>query len=333
MSRFLLVSLMMEAILREQRTSARREKLQGVASALRGTYDRMLSRVKAQGQIKEKIGMAALMWVSHSERPLRVGELCHALAVEIGSVDLDPENVPSIETLLNCCQGLLVVDKEASTIRLIHPTLKEYLSTCPNLFDRAHSTIAETCLTYLNFQWFKGLPTSDLSDPVRTPFLGYSSIYWGTHAKRELSDCAKLLALKLFDDYDGHISVKLLLRHVSNPDRFNDIKGFSSFTGLHCASFFGIVEVVAELVKRSDYDVNQKDCVGNTPCKWATQNRHGRVVKLLQERNNVTPGAPCRSSHTPPPHPASRKRKEVKEPGSLEFSSPKPPKRARVEER
>jgi len=333
MSRIQLVSLMMEAILREQRISARRERLKGVASALRDTYDRMLSRVKAQGEIKERIGMDALMWVSHSERSLRVGELCHALAVEIGSVDLDPENIPSIEILLDCCQGLLVVDKEASSVRLIHSTLQEYLSTRPDLFDRAHSTIAETCLTYLNFQWFKGLPTSNLSDPVRTPFLGYSSIHWGAHAKKELSDHAKSLALKLFDNYDGHISVKLLLKHISDPDHFSGVKGFSSFTGLHCASFFGIFEVVAELVKRNSYDINQKDCVGNTPYKWATQNRHEKVVKLLQEQNDVTSGAPCQSSHTPRTHPASHKRKEVEEPGSPESSSPNPPKRPRVEER
>ena len=330
MSRFLLVSLIIEAILREQKISARRDRLKEMASALRTAYDRMLSRVKAQGEIKEKIGMAALMWVLHSERPLRVGELCHALAVEIGSADLNLENIPTIGTLLNCCQGLLVVDKEASTVRLIHSTLQNYLSTCPDLFERAHSTIAETCLTYLNFQWFKGLPTNDLSDPTRTLFLGYSSIYWGTHAKRDLSDCAKLLALKLFDDYDNHISVKLLLKHVSNPDRFNDIKGFSSFTGLHCASFFGIVEVVAELVKMNGCDINQRDCVGNTPCKWATQNGHERVVKLLQERKDVTPDAPCRSSHTPPLHTTSRKHKRVEEPGSPESCSPKLPKRLRV---
>ena len=29
--------------------------------------------------------MAALMWISHSERPPNVDEICHALAVEIGS--------------------------------------------------------------------------------------------------------------------------------------------------------------------------------------------------------------------------------------------------------
>jgi len=47
--------------------------------------------------------MAALMWISHSERPLGLDELCHALGVVIGSVDMDSENVPLIETLQACC--------------------------------------------------------------------------------------------------------------------------------------------------------------------------------------------------------------------------------------
>ena len=59
--------------------------------------------------------------------------MCHALGVEIGSPDLDSDNVPSIGTLLDCCQGLVSVDKEASTIRLIHFTLQEYLRAHPRL--------------------------------------------------------------------------------------------------------------------------------------------------------------------------------------------------------
>ena len=313
MSRFLLVSLVMEAILKEQKVSTRRERLKAMTSGSMGAYDRMLSRVRAQGEIKEEIGMAALMWVSHSERPLRVDELCHALAVERGSAVLDPENVPSIETLSDCCQGLLAVDKEASTVRLIHSTLQYYLSNHPDFVGRAHSVIAETCLTYLNFQQFKGPPTSGLSNPARTPFLRYSSIYWGAHAKRELSDCAKLLALQLFDDYGDHISAKLLLKHISNPSRFNDNKDSSSFTGLHCASFFGIVDIVAELIEVDGCDVNQIDCVGNTPLAWAVQNGHEGVVELLREREDITPDILCRSSHTPSLHATNHKRKRVEE--------------------
>lgn len=163
-------------------------------------------------------------------------------------------------------------------------------------------------MTYLNYQEFKSPPTSELPDPVRTPFLRYSSVYWGAHAKRELSDCAKSLALKLFNDYGGHISVRLLLKHVLDPSDFNNIKGFPLFTGLHCASFFGIVEIVAALMKMEGYDADQVDCVGNTPLMWATQNKHEEAAKLLRGRGDVTP-IPCGSSHTTPLH-AKRKRVE-----------------------
>jgi len=41
------------------------------------------------------------------------------------------DNVPSIGTLLACCQGLVAIHKEASSIRLIHFTLQEYLRAHP----------------------------------------------------------------------------------------------------------------------------------------------------------------------------------------------------------
>jgi len=102
--------------------------------------------------------MAALMWISHSERPLKPDELCHALAVKIGSPNLDTDNVPAIATLLTCCQGLVAIDKEAFTVRLIHFTVQEYLRARPELFGSAHSTMAETCLSYLNSQHIRALP-------------------------------------------------------------------------------------------------------------------------------------------------------------------------------
>ena len=100
---------------------------------------------------------------------MKVDELCHALGVEIGSAGLDGDDVPSIGTVLSCCQGLVSVDNEVSTARLIHFTLQEYLRAHPELFNGAHSTMAETCLSYLNSHQVKALSTS--------PFLGFSSPY------------------------------------------------------------------------------------------------------------------------------------------------------------
>jgi len=113
-------------------------------------YTATLERIKAQDGDQPILGMAALMCISHAERPLQADELCHALAVELGSEDFSADNIPSISTLVSCCQGLITVDKEASTARLIHFTLTEYLSAHPDIFTRPHSAMAEICLTYLN---------------------------------------------------------------------------------------------------------------------------------------------------------------------------------------
>jgi len=68
---------------------------------LEDVYGATLGRIQAQGGERSRLGMAALMWICYSERPLKVDELCHALAVEIGSTDFDLDNVPSIRTVLS----------------------------------------------------------------------------------------------------------------------------------------------------------------------------------------------------------------------------------------
>ena len=120
-SRFLLVSLNIDAILHESTISRRREKLNTMTKGLElgDVYDATIERIKAQDGDKSRLGMTALMWISHAERPLRADELCHALAVQLGSRDFDVGNIPSISTLVSCCQGLITVDKEASTVRLV----------------------------------------------------------------------------------------------------------------------------------------------------------------------------------------------------------------------
>jgi len=307
-SRFLLVSLNIDAVLQETTIHRRRQKLNSMTDGLGlgDAYGATLGRIKAQGGEKARLGMATLMWISHAERPLKVDELCHALAVEIGSPGLDTDNVPSMSTLLACSQGLVVVDKESSTIRLVHFTLQEYLQAHPDLFGAAHSTMAEICLSYLNSPQVKAISTSSSLELQGTPFLQYSSLYWGVHAKRKLSDCSWQLALKLFGDYNNHMSTKILLRAQKLYYNGVDFDKVSLFGGLHCASFFGIVEIVAGLVETEGYDINQMDCEGNTPLAWAAHNGHEGAVQVLLGRDNVNPEKSDNCGQRPLHHAAKR---------------------------
>ena len=240
------------------------------------------------------------MWISYAERPLSADELCHALAVQLGSKDFNAGNIPSMATVVGCCQGLITVDKEASTVRLIHFTLKQYLSAHHYIFGRPHSAMTEICLTYLNSEHVKSLPPYSTCDARETTFLGYCSVYWGVHAKRELSVSAMSLALELFQQYDGpgHISRGLLLGRLRSLGGWH-FGTYFPFSGLHCASFFGIVDAVATLIEREYCNLNEGDFGGYTPLSWAACNGHEEVVKILLGREEVNPDKPSDNGETP----------------------------------
>ncbi|RPA95947.1 hypothetical protein L873DRAFT_1696147, partial [Choiromyces venosus 120613-1] len=149
---FLLATLHIDAVLGEVTIGDRREKLHEIKNGLDDAYNANLERIQRQRRAKARLGIATLMWISLVERPLHIDELCHALAVNVGSKDIDTGKIPSPETILGSCLGLVTVDQGTSTVRLIHATLQEYLRTRPDLFQNPHSTIAEVCLSYLNFQ-------------------------------------------------------------------------------------------------------------------------------------------------------------------------------------
>jgi len=287
--------------LRGTTISQRRKTLKSIkdGAGLGDAYGVTLDRVTAQGEERTKLAMATLTWVCHSERPLQVDELCHALAVEIGATDFDPDNVPPIRTLLNCCQGFVMVDKESSTVRLIHYTVQEYLSTHPGLLSKPHSVLAETCLTYLNSPQVKNLPSHPHPDHQSMPFLKYSSRYWGTHASKDLSDHAKTLALELLGQCEDHVSAVSLLRQEMPLSHIGDISTTSLFSGLHCASFFGIVGLVTAVINAGGCEINQQDCTGSTPLAWAARNGHVGVAKLLLKGKDFDPNLPDAYDRTP----------------------------------
>jgi len=158
----------------------RRGKLEEAArgKGLSDAYTATITRLKTQKGSKSVLGLRILMWVLHSERPLRAEELRHALGVEIGFADLDPQDVPTLRTLITSYLGLVTFEPSSSTIRLVHFTLQEHLLGNPTPFHNPHSTIAEVCLTYLNFGSVKDLSPALDSAPPAIPLLEYASLYW-----------------------------------------------------------------------------------------------------------------------------------------------------------
>ena len=298
-SRFLLIPETMDAILGETTLHHRRQKLEGITEKVdpKGVWGTALERIKEQDGQKARLGIAALMWLSHSERPLHPDEISHALAVEIGSTDLNPERIPSVETLLSTCLGFIVIDRETSAVHLIHFALREYLHAHPDLFGSAHSIMAETCLTYLNFRAIKIISPTLSAPPQSTPFLNYSSLYWGVHAKREASRDVVSLTLQILSQIENHISTRLLVADLMSKTGLDNCSipindPLTGFTGLHCASVFGIAEVATVFIGQPNNNLGGRDFLGITPLIWAAICGQERVAKLLLERPTVNPDKP-----------------------------------------
>jgi len=297
--RFLLVALNIEAILGQTSVAGRKQMLRQVATTgvgLDSVYVQTLQRIREQKGDRSRLGMEVLMWVSHAERPLRIDELCHALAVDLRLTDLDPENIRRQDTVLGSCLGLAVVDTETSTVRLIHYTLQEYLSRS-GIFPDAHKTLGQTCLTYQNHNIVRCLPANNVANLGDMAFLKYASLYWGWHAGAELTDRSKSLALELLNCGGNHINATLLLQEIASSHHCS--LPYHLWPSLHCASYFGIDDVVADLIEKESCDINQSDCMGNTALWWAARQGNEGVVRRLLARKEVNPDKPSDDGRTP----------------------------------
>ena len=220
--------------------------------------------------------------------------------VEINSTDLNPENVPAIETVLACSLGLVVVEASSRTVRLIHSTLQEYLSNSTDLFRSPHGTIAQVCLSYLHLPYIGDLSPNLSWSRSQTPFLGYTSCFWGTHIKKEIPENVDPLALKLLPVFDEHASSGVLLSSsLENWDRKLCRSNPKGFSGLHVTAFFGIVNTAVALREMGEWDLDVTDAGGNTAISWAARKGHRAMVQMLLELEDISPDTVDNAGRTP----------------------------------
>ena len=286
-SRFLLPTLHVKMILEMRTISKRREALERLPSDLYDWLQSIITRIKRLPNASAELGMRILMWLHFARRPLKLVELQHALAVRESDTEFDAGNIPSQKALLNCCLGLVAVD-DTLTVRFVHFTLEQYFyDNSQAEFPDGYSSIANTCLTYLNFGELRQNcdDNESLKDIMnRYPFLDYAAIYWGTYVNQQCNDTLTELARKLVDGTSRYLpySIEVLKRHLYPQASIG-----WQFLGIHAIAYFGLSEIMAYFLRKKVWQIDLQDLSGRTPLSWAAENGHEVVVRLLIEGNRV----------------------------------------------
>jgi hypothetical protein len=279
-------------VLEEDTIASRKDRLNSLQPSLTQTFRETMDRI--EDSTKTKINATKILtWIHLAKRPLTVDELLHALAVKEEKEDLDRENLKDPGTFLNCCLGLVTIDAETSTVRLVHLLLHEYFTERCQIFEQTlkqgHASITRSCLRYIMFRPLmvnllpgRDYPAGEAQIILQYPLLDYAASEWGHHLQnsgREEESLVELAHTYLSMDTQKYCwSQWRLCKHIS---RNNSLENFViSFSKLHIAAYFGI-DLVLSRMQLEATELNSEDSKGWTPLTWAIERDNTEVIQLL----------------------------------------------------
>lgn len=271
----------------------RSDKHRGTGNAgtpLADAYKQTMERINGQQPEHAMLAKKLLLWIAFARRELKVVELQHALATGHEPGPIHDQDLPFVERMIAVCAGLVTIDEKTDVIRLVHFTTQEYINQQPDqLLPMTEQYITRTCLNYISLSGLRildGDPWSVTKDFLKQveyhPFYNYAAQNWGHHARdspilrQELESFA--LETEVHTSANILILTESLMNHLlsSRMDR-QDLK---SFTKLHAAAYFGLADLVEDLI-RVGFEIDRKDCYGRTPLSYSAALGWETTVSLL----------------------------------------------------
>ncbi|KAL7800620.1 ankyrin repeat-containing domain protein [Trichoderma afarasin] len=252
---------------------------------LEEAYDKSMERIQ---QLKGDLpcdGLLILSWIVKAKRQMKLAELQEALAVELGSSELNSDNIPTVEHITEACASLVVI--EGDTLELVHYTAQEYFEHPNNKWmQKAHENIMQICMAYLSLSIFGDKPClsqKSLNKRIENnPMYNYTATYWAYHTNEALNqDLEVSRAIEFLENGQirGSWYQDLLYSHF----RFEPDFIPAQLTALHVAAFFGLHDDVVSRLIEEGHSPNAKDSLSRMPIWWAAWNGHDRVIQLLIE--------------------------------------------------
>ncbi|KAI1264745.1 hypothetical protein F5Y18DRAFT_78006 [Xylariaceae sp. FL1019] len=293
---FLLPVLQLRTVLREPTQGEMEDALENLSSDLNQTFESTITRIQSLPPSRCRLGLQALMWASHAKRPLTSQELIEVLAVRPNQTKANRKYQPTVRMMLECCQGLLVVDTGTQIVRPAHYSIQEYLTKqTRSLFPDSMRQMASTCLQYLKFSDFAEGPWKlgeDIEHQINTwHFLRYASRYWDKHVQPVEEDPTIIAEIDRYFDHETAPAMTLQVTRLIHGyiKRYWDAEECLSLTTLHHAANHGLGFMLVRCLESGQYDFNAKTIMGSSPLIFAASKDYVQIVRILLD-HGANPG-------------------------------------------
>lgn len=146
------MAFQIEDICSQECDSDIRKTINKLPKDLPETYNRIISRIVRLGEAE--LAKKIFLWVATVQRPMFLGEIREAIAVEPHQLHSDPQRfINDMSQIVSWCGNLIAMDEEDSTVQFTHQAVKSFLlEGFPNQKNADfHFQQGEICVTYLNF--------------------------------------------------------------------------------------------------------------------------------------------------------------------------------------
>lgn len=309
--RFLLTILHLRAVLNEPTAGEMEDALESLGNTLSDAFEETIDRIRRLPESRCRLGLAALAWVCQ-KHVMTVDELADILSVRKGQTDANPRYRPTLQVILDSCQGLVVAEAEAAAgsgssrlqkrlaggriIRPAHLSIKEFLyGHMDSLLPYPEAELAETCLTYLLFTVFEQEPCMWAEKIDRKmqeyPFLAFASQHWGTFVEPVQRNPAVRALLDRLLKSGAHLASMRQIWSYSQGfvDWYWNQRECRSANALHtvCRTSASLDHIAEELLQTTTaegeklYPVNAQTQMGSTAIILAAAGGHATLVQLL----------------------------------------------------
>ncbi|KAF5975680.1 ankyrin protein [Fusarium bulbicola] len=311
---FLLARLIMDHITSLLTIKDIRKALASLPANYNEAYLSTFDRIVKQTPSLRDLALKSLNLISYVKEPLRMAELQHALSIEEGMREVDPEDIQPSKAIISSCLGLLVVSGPEKIVEFVHSTARDFLQSRPEGMDkRPHLTIVRSCISYMSTNEMRQGRCLSHEDVIqrcqKQPFLHYAANFYGYHAQEVEDECFHQLSGFLENDALRDSSWQLL-NFKAHLDTSVSKSMFDSsprnVLALHVAAFWAFKAYIDRSLSYTrqgtpstqKQNLNKRDSHGWTPLHWAVSMGHESIVEILL-RLGASPDLPDLAGWTP----------------------------------